>query len=137
MAAGTPLVWFGQVQVLEEEHHSLAVFWSEDMAHIGGDSEAHLSQLLQDVGTALHSGYLGGSKWRKVAAEEQSGKGVRKHMCCAKPSLNGAFTKDQLSIHVKTKITVEIHVSSDICSYMGSVCVVGCVYLGLGVCVYV
>ena len=60
-------VWYstclvGQVQVLEEEHHCLAVFLSEDTAHIGGDGEAHLSQLLQDVGrsslcTALHSGY--------------------------------------------------------------------------------
>ena len=30
-------------------------------------------------------------------------------------------------IHVKTKVTVEMHVSSDICTYMGSVCVVGCV----------
>ena len=104
MAAGTPLVWFGQVQVLEEEHHSLVVFRSDDTAHIGGDGEAHLSQLQQDVGrsslcTALHSGYLGGSKWHKAAAEEQSGKGVRKHMCCATPSLNGAFTREQLHIH--------------------------------------
>ena len=65
MAAGTPLVWFGQVLVLEEEHHSLAVFWLEDTAHIGGDSEAHLNQLPQDVGrsslrSALQSGYLAG-----------------------------------------------------------------------------
>ena len=140
MAACTPLVWFGQVQVLEEEHHSVAVFWSEDTVHIGGLGEAHLSQLLQDVDrsslcTALHSGYLGGSKWHKAAAKEQSGKGVRKHMCCATPSLNGAFIREQLSIHVKTKVTVEMHVSSGICTYMGSVCVVGCVYLGLGVCV--
>ena len=53
------------------------------------------------------------------------------------PSLNGAFTREQLSIHVKTIVTVEMHVSSDICMYMGSVCVVGCVYLGLGVCTWV
>ena len=32
MAAGTLLVWFGQVQVLEEKHHSLTVFWLEDTA---------------------------------------------------------------------------------------------------------
>ena len=69
MTAGWyPLVWLGQVQVLEEEHHSLAVFWLEDTAHIGGEGEAHLSQLLQDEGrsglcTALHSGYLAGSEW--------------------------------------------------------------------------
>ena len=55
--------------------------------HIGGDGEAHLSQLLQDVGrsslcTALHSGYLGGGKWHNAAAEEQSRKGVRKHVLC-------------------------------------------------------
>ena len=31
---------------LEEEHHSLAVFWSEGTAHIGGDVEANLSQLV-------------------------------------------------------------------------------------------
>ena len=61
----------------------------------------------------------------------------KEHMCCATPSLNGAFAKEQLSIHVKTKATVKMHVLSDICTYMGSVCVVGCVYLGLGVCVYV
>ena len=30
------------------------------------------------------------------------------------PSLNGAFTREQLSIHVKTKVTVEMHVSSDV-----------------------
>ena len=51
MAAGWyPLVRFGQVQVLGEEHHSLAVYWSEGTAHIGGDVEANLSQRLQDVG---------------------------------------------------------------------------------------
>ena len=66
MTAGWyPSVWFGQVQVLEEEHHSLVVFWSEDTVQIGGEGEAHLSQLLQDVGrsslhTALNSGYLAG-----------------------------------------------------------------------------
>ena len=64
-AAGTPLVRFGQVQVLEEEHHSLAVFWLDDMVQIGGEGEADLSQLLQDVGrsslcTGQHSGYLAG-----------------------------------------------------------------------------
>ena len=59
------------------------------------------------------------------SAEEQSGKGGREHMCCAKPSLNRACTRDQLSIHVKTKVTVEMHVLSDICTYMGSVCAVG------------
>ena len=69
------------------------------------------------------------------STEEQPGKGGREHMCCATPSLNGACTRDQLSIHVKTKVTVEMHVLSDICTYMGSLCVVGCVYLGL--CVYV
>ena len=62
------------------------------------------------VVSALHSGYLGESKWRNAAAEEQSGKGGREHMCCAKPSLNGACTSEQLSIHAKTNITVEMHV---------------------------
>ena len=114
MTAGTPLVWFGQVQVLEEEHHSLVVFWSEDTPHIGGDGEANLSQLLQDVGrsslcTGQHSGYLAGSEWCKAVAEEQSGRGGREHMCCATPSLNGACTREQLPIHVKTKVAVEMH----------------------------
>ena len=52
-------------------------------------------------------------------------------------SLNGACTREQLSIHVKTKVTVEMHAPSDICTYMGSVCVVGCVPGSGCVCVYV
>ena len=94
---GTPLVWFGQVQVLEEEHHSLAVFWSEDMVQIGGDGEAHLSQLLQDVGRsslcpALHSGYLAGREWCKTVEGRAAWKrGERIYICCAKPSLNTLF----------------------------------------------
>ena len=43
-------------------------------------------------------------------------------MCCAMPSLNGAFTREQLSIHVKTKVTVEMQVSNDICTYMECLC---------------
>ena len=48
--------------------------------HIGGDGEAHLSQLLRDVGrsspcTALHSGYLSGSKWHNAAARSSLEKG--------------------------------------------------------------
>ena len=54
--------------------------------------------------------WLEGSGAIIAAAEEQSGKGVRKHMCCAKPSLSGAFITEQLYIHVKTKVTVEMHV---------------------------
>ena len=65
--------------------------------------------------------------------EEQSGRGVRKHMCCATPSLKGAFARKHLSIHVKTKVTV----LSDICTYMGSVCSWVCVPESGFVCVYV
>ena len=66
------------------------------MVQIGGDGEAHLSQLLQDVGRsslcpALHSGYLAGREWCKTVEVEQSGKGGKEYICCAKPSLNTLF----------------------------------------------
>ena len=55
--------------------------------------------------------------WLEVSGAKQLqrnslGRG-KEHMCCAKPSLNGACTREQLSIHVKTNITVEMHVSSE------------------------
>lgn len=88
---GTPFVWFGQVEVLEKEHQSLTVLWSEDTAHIGGKGETHLSQLLQYVGrsglrTTLHSSHLGRGKGCKAVAKEQSEKGYNK--CLRSSSLN-------------------------------------------------
>ena len=49
-------------------------------------------------------------------AEEQSGKGgggggrEGDHMCCAKSTVNGAFTREQLSTCMRTKVTVEMYV---------------------------
>ena len=92
---------------LDHDHESAKVAIALKLMYINLIKELH--SLLQDVGksslcTAQHSGYLAGREWCKAAAEKQSGKGGREHMCCATPSLNGAFTREQLSIHVKTKV---------------------------------
>ena len=74
--AGAPLVWLGQVEVLEVQDEPLAVLGAVHSSRVGGDHQACLGELLKDVrgnglGTAVDSSHLGGTKLLKAVGEEE------------------------------------------------------------------
>lgn len=61
---GAPLVWFGQIEVLQVEDETFTVLGFVHTSRVGADGHASLTELLQDVrrgglGRAVDGGHLG------------------------------------------------------------------------------
>lgn len=69
--ASSPFVRFGQIEVLQVQHQSLAVLWSVNAASVGADDHARLLEFLKHVhgrslGTTMHHSYLGRAELLKT-----------------------------------------------------------------------
>ena len=72
---GAPLVWFGEVQILEVQNQAFTVLGSVHTPCVGVQDHTALAQLLKNVGgvglgTTVHHSHLGGPQLLKAMLEQ-------------------------------------------------------------------